>query len=311
MLFAGIDGGQSSTIAVVVDDAGVVLGRGEAGPSDHVAEPHRSRRAADACEGALAAALAAAGLEDGTSLEAVVAGISGYEGAWYGIKPTLRARTVRYVHDAPIALAGAIDERPAAVVIAGTGSVGYAEAPGREVRVGGFGYLFGDEGSSFALARTALAGAMRASDRGIQTDLGLAALAFFDCPDLRALGRAVALNEVSRPQVASFARVVHDAARLGDAEAKALIEDAAGALAGLGLLALERLGVPEGFPVPLAFVGGAFVNEEFRAMVGRRYLDLVPRGRVVEPHYEPVIGAALLAFDAAERARPAKIELRP
>ena len=52
-------------------------------------------------------------------------------------------------------------------MIAGTGSAGYGErAGGSAVRIGGFGYLFGDEGSSFAIARAAIAEAMRASDRG-------------------------------------------------------------------------------------------------------------------------------------------------
>ena len=35
-LFAGIDGGQSSTVAVVADDAGRILGRGAAGPADEI-----------------------------------------------------------------------------------------------------------------------------------------------------------------------------------------------------------------------------------------------------------------------------------
>ena len=55
-LYAGIDGGQSSTIAVVLDARGTVLGRGTAGPSDHVDEPANTQRAAQACESALAAA---------------------------------------------------------------------------------------------------------------------------------------------------------------------------------------------------------------------------------------------------------------
>ncbi len=204
-LYAGIDGGQSSTIAVVLDARGTVLGRGTAGPSDHVDEPKNTQRAAQACESALAAALAAANLPPDTEPAAVVIGLSGYEGDWYGREPVFGQAIVRYKHDSVIALAGAIRERPAAVVIAGTGSVAYGESAQRDpVRAGGFGYLFGDEGSSFAIARTALAAAMRLSDRGVLTDLGLAALAFFDCPDLRALARAVALREIGRPQVASF-----------------------------------------------------------------------------------------------------------
>ena len=47
-IVAGIDGGQSSTVAVLMDARGTVLGRGTAGPSDHVDEPATSQRAAEA-----------------------------------------------------------------------------------------------------------------------------------------------------------------------------------------------------------------------------------------------------------------------
>jgi N-acetylglucosamine kinase-like BadF-type ATPase len=305
-LYAGIDGGQSSTIAVVLDAQGAVLGRGTSGPSDHVDQPATTQRAAEACESALAAALAAAGLPAKTAIEAVVVGLSGYEGDWYGREPDFGAATVRYKHDTVIALAGAIRERPAAVVIAGTGSVGYGESGVREpIRVGGFGYLFGDEGSSFAIARTALAGAMRTTDRGVLTDLGAAALAFFDCPDLRGVARGFALREIGRPQLAAFARVVFDAARLGDPEAAAIIDDAAAALAGLAQLVVEQLGDADARAVPVAFVGGAMDNADLRIAATRRLEAATPLARVVAPAFEPVIGAAFLAFDAAGVARPA------
>jgi N-acetylglucosamine kinase-like BadF-type ATPase len=304
-IVAGIDGGQSSTVAVLLDARGTVLGRGTAGPSDHVDEPADSRRAADACEGALAGALRAARLPADTPLAAVVIGMSGYEGDWHGHQPAFHSEVVRYEHDAVIALAGAVRERPAAVVIAGTGSAGYGESADREpVRAGGFGYLFGDQGSSFAIARAALAEAMRLSDHGGGNDLGAAALAYFDCADLRALARAVSLRAIGRPQLAGFARVVLDAARLGDAGARAIVDEAAAALCDLGRLLVERLGGPDVPAVPLAFVGGALESAHFRAEVERRLQVATPLARIVAPAFEPAVGAAFLACDAAGLVRP-------
>ncbi len=302
-LVAGIDGGQTATVAVVVDATGAVLGRGSAGPSDHVGQPAGSDRAARACGQAVAQALAAAGLPPESALAAVVAGVSGFEGEWHGREPAFASPIVRYVHDAPIALAGAIGARPAGVVIAGTGSAGYAEGPaGEVVRAGGFGHLFGDAGSAFAIARAALAEAMEADDRGVSTDLGDAALAFFDVPDLRALVRAVSLGRIDRPHVAGFARVVLDAARLGDGAAAAIVEEAAAALARLARTIASRLG-DEGV-IPVAFVGGIAEHPLVAAAI-RANLARAARVQVVTAEHEPAIGAALLAFDAAGIARPA------
>ena len=147
---------------------------------------------------------------------------------------------------------------------------------------------------------------MRPGDPGVLTDLGSAALAFFDCPDLRALARAAfpCRIEISRPGGAAFARVVLDAARLGDPEATGILDDAAAALAGLAQLVVEQLGSADIAAVPVAFTGGAMDNAELRQAAARRLESATPLARVVATAYEPAIGAALLAFDAAGAARP-------
>ncbi|HXM08168.1 MAG TPA: BadF/BadG/BcrA/BcrD ATPase family protein, partial [Candidatus Acidoferrum sp.] len=126
LLFAGIDGGQSSTRAVVGTSDGRILGRGAAGGADEVGADANSTRLRDALRDALAAALANAGLPDNASFDTVVAGVSGYSGACVGLSPDLNARETILLHDAPIALAGAFDRDGGIVVIAGTGTVVYA-----------------------------------------------------------------------------------------------------------------------------------------------------------------------------------------
>jgi glucosamine kinase len=292
----GIDGGQSSTTAVVVDEKGLVRGRGGAGPADHVDEPPGSRKFADACTTALARALEAAGLPRDTRFAAVHAGLSGYDERFDGARPAFAADSVRVQHDAPVALAGALQTLPAVVVIAGTGSVAYGKgAEGQSVRTGGWGYLFGDAGSAFAVARDALAHAMAQDDRGARSPLGDAALAYFDYKQLRALATAALLGRISRGQLASFARVVHDAARLGDAAAIGVVDAAASALAELAAVTLERLHLA-GESVPVAFAGGAFANDAFFARTRDRLAARAPHAQAVTARYEPAVGAALLAF---------------
>ena len=303
-LVAGIDGGQSSTTAVVVDERGRVRGRGTAGPAAHVDEPRGSRRCADACSAALARALEAAALRADTRLDAVHVGLSGFDDAFDGVRPAFAARTVRVGHDAPIALAGAVTARPAVVVIAGTGSVAYGEdEAGEFARAGGWGYIFGDAGSAFAVARDALAHAMAEEDRGARSPLGDAALAFFDRTELRALATAAVQGRIARAEIAAFAQVVHDAARLGDADASAIVDRGADALGSLAAMAIARLRATDR-RVTVALSGGAFRSERFAQRVRERLGALAPNAAVVRPRYEPAIGAALLAFADAGLAPP-------
>jgi N-acetylglucosamine kinase-like BadF-type ATPase len=304
---AGIDGGQSSTTAVVVDENGLVCARSSAGPADHVDEPPGSSKCADACTAALMRALDGARIPRDTRFEAVHVGLSGYDERFDGARPAFAARTVRMQHDTPIALAGAVHARPAVVVIAGTGSVAYGEdASGAAVRVGGWGFLFGDEGSAFAVARAALAHAMAEDDRGRRSPLGDAALAYFDRRSLRELATAALLGRIARGKVASFARVVHDAARLGDRDASAIVDAAASALATLAAAAIARLNLTEQ-TVPVALAGGAFLNEAFFVRTRERLSALAPDALAVTPRYDAAIGAALLAFADADLPVPNRI----
>ena len=305
-LIAGIDGGQSSTGTVVIDlSSGAIVARDRTGPTDHVGELPNSERAALAVEGSLTVALMMARHDPATRFAAVGIALSGYDGAWHGREPVVAAPVVHVVHDAVAALAGAVDGRPAAVVIAGTGSAAYGEnTAGDGSSVGGFGYLFGDAGSSFWIARAALAGAMRGSDRQRESALGAAATAYFECVDLRRIARAVSLNEITRPQLASFARVVHNAARLGDADARAIISQAADDLAELGALVVNRLATFGEGPVSLAFTGGGMNDAAFRSLVSERAAATRLDIRVVPPRFDPAVGAALLACDAAGIPRP-------
>jgi len=304
---AGIDGGQSSTAAVVVDETGVVRGRGNSGPADHVDEPPGSRKFADASAAALARALEAGGLPRDTRFAAVHAGLSGYDDRFDGVLPVFAADSVRVQHDAPVALAGAVQTLPAVVVIAGTGSVAYGKgAEGHSVRIGGWGYLFGDAGSAFAVARDALAHAMAEDDRGARSPLGDAALAYFDRKNLRALATDALLGRIPRGQVASFARVVHDAARLGDRAAAGIIDGAASALAELAAVTLARLHLTGG-TVPVAFAGGTFANDAFFARTRERLAALAPHAQAMTARYDPAIGAALLAFADARLPVPERV----
>ncbi len=67
-------------------------------------------------------------------------------------------------NDAQNALAAALDGEDGIMVILGTGSIAYAQSGSSLHRIGGYGYLFGDAGSGFAIGRDVILAALQAED---------------------------------------------------------------------------------------------------------------------------------------------------
>lgn len=295
-LFAGIDGGQSSTVALVADERGTVLGRGVAGPCDHIGQSPSSVRLARALEGAVADALRSASLPEDSAFAAIVAGISGYEGELVGIPPQLRAERVCYLHDARIAHAAAFELGPGIVVIAGTGSVAYGRNErGIDALAGGWGFLFGDEGSAFSLARRAVSSAMRSQDEHRPTRIAAEATKFFDVVTLRALAHDFYTEKIDRAHLAAFAERIVALGEEGERDAAALVGEAATALADLARTCAVRLGCENG-AVDVALVGGTFASPFFLDCTRERIAASMPRADVRHPRNEPATGALLLAY---------------
>lgn len=291
---AGIDGGQSSTLALVADESGRIVGRGRAGPSDELGAGPQSTRLRDALHDALDAARTAAGLDPACTFAAIVAGISGYNGTLRGRSPQLPSPRVTLMHDAPIAHAGALAGRPGIVIVAGTGSVVYGrDAAGRERTLGGWGYLFGDEGSAFRIAADAIAFLMRAQDDGDSSYAAevAAACAFFGKDSLRAIGRGFYGGDPTRDRLAAFAPT-------------ALRSSALRHVAYAGAVRLAELAcaaMNDGFPHEVSLAGGVFADSGFRDRLRDAITERVADAHVVAARYEPAAGALLLAFREAGR----------
>lgn len=289
LLVAGIDGGQSSTIVLVGDQQGRILSRGIAGPADEVGVDPSSTRLCDALRDALRDACRQGGIRYEDGFAAIVAGVSGYEGRIYGKKPELPTERLILMHDAPIAHAGALAGAPGVVVIAGTGSVVYARGErSGDATYGGWGYLFGDEGSAFSVARDVLALLMRAQDNG---DLSLgeearAACEVFEAASLREITRAYYAGEITRRQLAAFAPHALQFERF-----RAIGNRGADRLVALAHRACTFTDARQ-----IALVGGVFGNAGFYDRVAEGILAVIPDAILVKPLYEPAAGALLLAY---------------
>ncbi len=193
-------------------------------------------------------------------------------------------------HDARMALRAVVPKGDAMVIVAGTGSIAYAEIGERRFRAGGFGYLFGDAGSGYAIGAAALRRLLTSQQTGSGKSAMLDELAS------RAGGRDRATllarfyqSPTPVADIASCATVVLRHAATGDEIAGPIVDDAAD-----GLLEMIRVVVTRGErrALPLAFSGGLLRERNalcarLEERIARSALDV----RVVETRREPYFGA--------------------
>jgi N-acetylglucosamine kinase-like BadF-type ATPase len=186
-------------------------------------------------------------------------------------------------------------------VISGTGSMTYGERAGTGIRVGGWGELFGDEGSAYWIAIKGLNAYSRMSDgrlpvgplhETLRTHLALEA-------DLDLVDVVLNRWRGGRSEIAALSRVVAGAAEEGDECAARILSEAADELAGLVDTTRRRLDFGPDQEVPVSYSGGVFnarpVVEGFEAALKHLHDGYELR----EPLYSPVVGAAIYAAKLA------------
>ena len=221
-------------------------------------------------------------------------------------------------------------------LIAGTGSVAFARAAdGRTTRCGGWGYLLGDDGSGYAIGRSAIRFALEdletttASPSGRGSDghrraalvasgegtrlssgegsaplkpLSCAVLDHFRAASVAELTRKIHGNPSPRAVIAEVAPLVTHAAETGDASAHAILDTAAHDLARL----VARATVGQAFsltslqsasqdPIPLAIAGGLLVASKRLQEQLARELHNAGVGCNLTVVDEPLVGCLRLA----------------
>lgn len=284
----GIDGGGTSTRALLARTSGPVLGRGRAGPSalgQGIAQAWRN------VELAVRHAFHDAGLAEAPRARCVLAaGLSGvsnvpWREAFEAADPGYAGLVLET--DSFTMLLGAHAGRPGAILIAGTGSVAEAlRADGSRCTVGGWGFPVGDEGSGAWLGLHAVRHAQAALD-GRVTAGALARAVWHDCGHDRDALQAWC----DRAGQFAFAQLALD---VFDCEGT---DPAASELLARATAALESLALavdPRG-QLPLAIAGS--VGQRLAAR-----MTPAVRSRIVEPAQDAAHGALALAREAAPSA---------
>ncbi|HEX6800574.1 MAG TPA: BadF/BadG/BcrA/BcrD ATPase family protein [Ktedonobacterales bacterium] len=265
-LFLGVDGGGTSTRAVLVDTSGEVRGRGAASSANQ--EVIGRDAAVAAVHAAVHAALAEAGAE--LPVRAAWVGLAGVDSPAdaEALRPALAplADHLRVSNDAEL-LVGALPGGVGVALIAGTGSIALGRnAAGETTRAGGWGHIFGDEGSGYALGVAALRAAARAADgRGEPTALRLAVLRTLDVAAPYALIARVH-QDCDKAAIARLASLVVAEAEADDAVARTILHQAAADLAEQAHAVMRTLALEA--PVALALGGGLLLEAPaYRAVV--------------------------------------------
>lgn len=289
----GVDGGGSKTRVSVADAKGAEILSLDAGPS--AIHPGETERSADVISTAIRQALTEAEVEVMPAVAVVGVAGAGRQTERDALWQALVARDVAdevVVHaDATIALEDAFGEAPGVLLIAGTGSLALGRGPtGVLARCGGWGPVFGDEGSGVWLARRALGIVAAASDgREPETALtgSILTAAVVDSPEALIPWAA----QATAADLAALAPAVIHCADAGDARAETLVAFAVEELVIHVRTLARHLFVDERAATPVAVVGGLLSRGSFRARFERRLVTAVPGALLKAGDVVPARGA--------------------
>jgi N-acetylglucosamine kinase-like BadF-type ATPase len=235
----------------------------------------------------------------------VCAGVAGLQARQMGQKmdPALRGvmRRCGYTGDAlllgdeQIALAGALDGKKGAILLAGNTSACFGQnTAGLTHRTGGLGELADDDGGAYAIGREILRAVARASDgRGPMTHLTAHVYRAFQLAGPADLARLLRGGKPAGEQICALAAGLPLACQARDKTALEIVDITADQLAGLVAPVVKRLAMQMG---TLAVAGRVLLNDAFVGVAfKKRMAALYPDLQCVPPRNDGAAGAVLLA----------------
>lgn len=294
-----IDGGGSRTRCIAFDESGSVLGSGESGPSNHLlVEP---QTVAASIKNAISDTLTAANKTPG-DVSLVAAGLAGvdYDGSGEAeMREMLRDlgyQNTLIEGDMVMAHAGALSGKPGVLALAGTGSSVLGISPtGDRVKVGGWGPVFGDEGSAYRIGQSALrAAACDFDGRGPKTGLTDAIVKALGLSSFVESVEAIYVRGMEPREIALLSKAAYVIAETGDEVARTIFENAGAELAECVASAIVRLDPPDG-NTKISYEGSVITSCGLMRDSFCRYLSArFPSAAIVPPRFSPVVGAYLL-----------------
>jgi len=312
----GIDGGGSKTVCVLMSADGKILGHGQAGPSNYQTIGIEAAKIAIISAIKQAVEHSFLALEGFVPIQGISLGLAGVgrpedievirnliqEIETHPELPIdwkLTPENIIINSDSVIALVGGLGHFVGIVVIAGTGSHIFGKNhQGISKRVGGWGYLLGDEGSGYDIAVQGLKATLRSYDGRLESTQLIQK--FQDVLSLNSIEELIPV--VYRQgwvvkDIASLAPIVDQVAAAGDAIAQTIIKNAANELALATEVAINHLFEPtESFEIVV--MGGVWQGlANFRRQFEAEINAIAPLANIISPRHQPAYGAGLLALE--------------
>ncbi len=297
----GIDGGGSKTVCVLMNDRREILGRGEAGSSNY--QSVGIEAAKYSIESAINTAIITT---DNINIDAICLGLAGV-GRSKDIEvikniikdipviSNIKPQNIIISNDALIALVGGVGNDVGIVVAAGTGSIVFGRNhQGKTKRVGGWGYILGDEGGAYKIAVAGMQAALKFYDgRLVYTSLIEDFKSYFDLTNIEELIEVVYRSGLGVKDIAALAPIVDNAAFLGDEVANNIIDDAVNELVKATVTVINEIFV-EGEFVEVVTTGSVWKS---KSKMWERFVSCInPEIKVIFPRFEAVFGAGLLGL---------------
>ena len=300
----GIDGGGSKTVCVLMNEKREFLGRGEAGSANY--QSVGIEAAKFSIESAINQAIIK---QDSIKIDVICLGLAGVGRAKdieiikkiikeIPVTQNIKSENIIIYHDAFIALVGGIGNDVGIVVAAGTGSIVFGRNHrGETKRVGGWGYILGDEGGAYQIAVAGMKAALKAYDgKGISTSLVTDFKSHFGLTNIEELIEIVYRSGLGVKEIAGLAPVVDNAAFLGDEVANQIIDNAVDELVKATSVVIDEIFVEREFlevvTTGSVWKGKSKIWDRFVSCINRDFADV----NVIFPRFEPVYGAGLLGL---------------
>ncbi|MEO1430614.1 MAG: BadF/BadG/BcrA/BcrD ATPase family protein [Cyanobacteria bacterium J06633_8] len=300
----GIDGGGSKTVCVLINDKREILARGEAGSSNYQSV------GIEAAKYSIESAINTVLIQyHNIKINAICLGLAGVGRAKdielikniieeIPVTKNIKSENIIIYHDALIALVGGIGNDVGIVVAAGTGSIVYGRNHrGETKRVGGWGYILGDEGGAYKIAIAGMNAALKSYDgREVYTSLIKDFQSHFGLNNIEELIEVVYRSGLGVKDIAGLAPIVDNAAMRGDEVANQIIDSAVDELVKATVTVIDGIFV-EGEFVEVVTTGSVWKGksqmwEKFVSCINRDFVNV----NVIFPRFEPVYGAGLLGL---------------